>query len=106
VFNVDTGYPHGFARDSNEGVEILAYLAKHPEALIDEPKPPEPTAEQKASSIRSQRNSLISQCDWTVLADAPLSTSAKASWKTYRQALRDITLQDTFPNSVIWPIAP
>ena len=24
----------------------------------------------------------------------------------YRQALRDITDQETFPNSVIWPIKP
>ena len=24
----------------------------------------------------------------------------------YRQALRDITSQETFPNSVIWPIKP
>jgi hypothetical protein len=29
--------------------EVEAYLAEHPEALVPEPKPPEPTAEQKAA---------------------------------------------------------
>jgi hypothetical protein len=34
--------------------EVEAYLAEHPEALIDEPKPPKPTAEQIAQRERAR----------------------------------------------------
>ena len=34
------------------------------------------------------------------------SDEKKAEWLEYRQALRDITTQDTWPNYPVWPIAP
>jgi len=58
---------------------------------------------QKINSIRSERNGLLSECDWTQLPDAPVDKSA---WATYRQALRDITAQAGFPDSVEWPAKP
>lgn len=60
-------------------------------------------ADDKASAIRTQRDKLLSDCDWTQVADAPVD---KQVWATYRQALRDITSQETFPNSVTWPDKP
>lgn len=56
--------------------------------------------ESKANRIRNTRNRLLAASDWTQLAD---SSANKESWATYRQALRDITLQSTFPDSVTWP---
>ena len=44
-----------------------------------------------ADTLRGQRASLLSNSDWTVMSDSPLSDSKKAEWVTYRQALRDIT---------------
>ena len=41
--------------------------------------------------LREHRNRLLAQSDWTVMPDSPLSDSKQADWKTYRQALRDIT---------------
>tara|TARA_Y100001937_G_C6975984_1_gene265513 strand:+ start:339 stop:563 length:225 start_codon:yes stop_codon:yes gene_type:complete len=41
--------------------------------------------------LREVRNRLLSESDWTVMPDSPLSDSKKTEWKTYRQALRDIT---------------
>lgn len=59
----------------------------------------------KASTIyRIRRNSLLSASDWTQMPDVPANTSIK--WATYRQALRDITSQNTFPKSIIWPVKP
>ena len=43
------------------------------------------------NKLREQRNTLLLESDWTVMADSPLSDSKKVEWKTYRQALRDIT---------------
>jgi hypothetical protein len=56
-----------------------------------------------AEMVRVQRNELLSESDWTQVADAPVD---QAAWATYRQALRDITAQEGFPLSVTWPTKP
>lgn len=53
--------------------------------------------------IRSQRNALLSESDWTQVSDAPVDATA---WATYRQALRDITAQEGFPHDISWPEKP
>jgi hypothetical protein len=75
-------------------------------AAIPEPEPVPPTIEEQAATARAMRTALISQTDWTQLPDAPLTTEQKAAWVTYRQALRDITEQTTFPETIDWPVAP
>ena len=58
-----------------------------------------------AASNRYQRNSLLSEFDWTQVADAPVDTAA---WATYRQALRDITSHTNWPHldEADWPTKP
>lgn len=56
--------------------------------------------EQEAQRVRSERNRLLSESDWTQLADAPVDGTA---WSSYRQALRDLPQQDGFPWNVQWP---
>lgn len=53
--------------------------------------------------VRQERNALLAASDWTQVADAPVD---QAAWATYRQELRDITSQATFPSEVTWPVAP
>ena len=48
---------------------------------------------------------LLSGSDWTQLADAPLSAAQKKDWKTYRQTLRELPQQATWPE-VEWPAPP
>lgn len=57
----------------------------------------------KSYSIREKRDMLLVNSDWTQVADAPVDQTA---WATYRQALRDITQQEAFPNEVTWPVEP
>ncbi len=71
------------------------------ERWVLEPYTEEETAAQWAS-VRSQRNDKLATCDWTQLPDAPVDA---APWATYRQALRDITLQAD-PFNIVWPTAP
>ena len=59
-------------------------------------------SDRKASEIREQRNRLLAETDWMAGSDVTMSDS----WKTYRLALRDITLQDGFPDNVTWPEKP
>jgi hypothetical protein len=56
-----------------------------------------------AASARSQRDTLLTQTDWTQVADAPVD---KAAWAAYRQALRDIPQQAGFPTTITWPVKP
>lgn len=61
---------------------------------------------QKSEEIRKERNYRLSACDWTQNLDNKLTDSDKKIWLSYRQSLRDITLQTTFPFSVTWPVPP
>lgn len=53
--------------------------------------------------IRTERNFLLADSDWTQVADAPVD---QAAWANYRQALRDIPNQEGFPTDVAWPAKP
>lgn len=64
---------------------------------------PVPDVDAMAADIRSQRNALLSSCDWTQVSDAPANQPA---WAAYRQALRDIPSQPGFPWDVQWPTKP
>jgi hypothetical protein len=59
--------------------------------------------DEKATSVRSQRDDRLTRSDWTQVADAPVDQQA---WADYRQALRDVPSQAGFPYSVIWPEQP
>ena len=66
--------------------------------------PPPPSDEELAAQVRAERNRRLAQTDWTQLPDVPQATRER--WAEYRQALRDITLQDGFPAAVQWPEPP
>ena len=55
------------------------------------------------NSLRGYRNGLLAETDWMANSDSPAMTD---EWKTYRQALRDIT--NTYKNEreVVWPTPP
>lgn len=58
---------------------------------------------EAATNVRAYRDSLLTKTDWTQVSDAPVN---KEAWATYRQALRDISLQEGFPWDVTWPEQP
>jgi hypothetical protein len=57
----------------------------------------------QASAVRSQRNQLLTESDWTQLVDAQVDATV---WATYRQQLRDISVQAGFPWETTWPTKP
>ena len=70
----------------------------------NEPLPVEST-EVTWDTIRTKRDQLIRESDWTM---TPGATIDQAQWAAYRQILRDLpqTFAATGPESVIWPTAP
>jgi len=56
-------------------------------------------------SIRSIRDQILRDTDWTMTSGA---TVDQAQWAAYRQVLRDIpqTYKDKTPDDVVWPTQP
>jgi hypothetical protein len=58
------------------------------------------------AEIRSKRDSLLFESDWTQLADSPLTPESKAAWANYRQSLRNLPATILDDGSVSWPTKP
>ena len=54
-------------------------------------------------SLRTRRNQLLTESDWTQSRDVLLSNDEE--WKTYRQQLRDLP-KNTDPMNPVWPTKP
>lgn len=65
---------------------------------------PDLTEEEQSQFVRQKRNYLLSECDWSQLAD--VDDSIKQKFVPYRQLLRDIPEQPGFPFDVQWPSKP
>jgi hypothetical protein len=63
----------------------------------------EQRTQDQANTVRTERNQLLAECDWTQLPDAPVDVQA---WAVYRQELRNVPDQPTFPWNVTWPTKP
>ena len=60
---------------------------------------------RRMENLRAQRNQLLVETDWMGNSDVTMS----ADWKTYRQALRDITKTtpaDDALSNITWPKKP
>ena len=73
-----------------------------------ESKADELETEYKLNAVRSVRNQKLAETDWVVIKEREEggSVSNFADWKTYRQALRDITDSATSLDDVTWPEKP
>ena len=65
--------------------------------------------------VRQRRDALLAETDWVVTMHKELGTNIPAAWKTYRQALRDITNDLVVPfdkfdyvdmDAIDWPEKP
>ena len=59
-----------------------------------------------AEEARAMRDKLLLETDWTQVLDAPISAESREAFRVYRQALRDITEQESFPEVIDWPVKP
>ena len=87
---------------------LFAEMQPHAAPYVPPPPPPAPTPEELAAQVRTKRNRLLAESDWTQLADAraAMGEVKAAEWDVYRQALRGIPQQAGFPEDVVWPIQP
>lgn len=69
-------------------------------------KPVELTDEEVAERMRLKRDKLLEASDYYMMVDYPSTDDGVVAVKAYRQALRDITKQEGFPNEIEWPALP
>lgn len=105
VFEGPQAQPSRYQIAYRDGVEQLSdgkWYTKYNVSDLDAESIAVKDAEQ-ANSVRNQRNQKLKDTDWTQIADAPVD---KAAWATYRQELRDVPSQTSFPWDVQWPTQP
>ncbi len=56
--------------------------------------------------LRHERKLRLDETDWVVAKSTETGTPIPDEWKTYRQALRDITKTATSLDDVTWPTKP
>lgn len=93
-----------YNQDLSESVALLDGVWTQQWSLVDA-SAEDVAARNDAQSrtVRSYRNDLLAESDWTQLADA---TADKTAWASYRQALRDVPNQAGFPHNITWPTTP
>jgi len=62
--------------------------------------------EHNVKMLRMVRSMKLTETDWVVTMHKELGTNIPTAWKTYRQALRDITDDATSLDDVTWPEKP
>jgi len=90
--------------DSNWPKEGLKNWKNISPNVWEEIIPEEVSSEKLEMQIRSHRDNLLKNSDWTQLPDVP--KGLKTIWAKYRQELRDVPQQEEFPKNVIWPEEP
>ena len=63
-------------------------------------------AASKLAVLRDERNAKLAETDWLITMHKEKGTNIPTAWKTYRQALRDITDSATSLDDVSWPEKP
>lgn len=61
---------------------------------------------EQAKSVRVTRDAMLAKTDWVVIKATETGTPVPADVATYRQALRDVTAQEGFPWTIVWPTQP
>ena len=63
----------------------------------------QPTTDEKWAKIRSKRDLLLHETDWSALADSPAISDAMTD---YRKALRDLPASESNPDDIVFPDRP
>lgn len=56
--------------------------------------------------LRTKRDRLLKESDWTQFQDSPLDEKKRGAWRAYRQALRDLPKSAKSPAAIKFPDAP
>lgn len=99
--------PYFFCPNTNDTWPVYLYLQElYDRGEINPDFDEDADADSLAASKRSERDALLDETDKYMTTDYPITEETKEALREYRQALRDITEQEGFPNNIIWPTMP
>lgn len=78
----------------------------HPTQEQIDAKVAELASAEPLKKLRNERNKILAQSDWRVVRATETGVAMSNEWKTYRQALRDITQHYQSLDDVVWPTEP
>jgi len=94
----------------NDGESIIEGVADDSTQMVVDGRVVEIPATSADPEVLSRqnrmfRNQLLTKTDWTQVNDSPLSDADQLKYRTYRQALRDLTSHANWPelNEQDWP---
>jgi hypothetical protein len=89
---------------------LFNQMANNPETIPYVEPTPEELLAIKSEEVRAKRNNLLATVVDPIVMNSlrwgALTDNKKKEVSDYREALLDITSQETFPTSVIWPDQP
>jgi hypothetical protein len=93
--------------DLNSGVYKFKYVDGALVALSElEMKNHPVRIQNKLMEIRAKRDQLLSDCDFIMVSDSPVTDACKINFASYRQQLRDLPGQISDVDSFHWPTKP
>ena len=107
-FHPETGTILIMSENGVESIEKWEHktVSQPSKSAIDGIKDSTITDEQNIAALRAERNVKLAETDWVITMHKELGTNIPSAWKTYRQALRDITDDATSLDDVTWPEKP
>lgn len=99
-------YDH-FVVTANYRANLIAEIESSLEVWLQRGRDAE--YDHESGKVRAYRDQLLGICDTTYCNAsnwALMSEAKRLEWQEYKQALRDITEQEGFPQAVTWPVAP
>ena len=96
------------AHKDEDGKDVAAtYIQSH--FIKDDTAKDKRILDAEWVNIRTERDRLLAESDWTQANDTPLSDADVAKWKTYRTSLRDLPSDQsskTKYSDITWPTKP
>lgn len=68
--------------------------------------PLENVNESQLTLIRTRRDMMLRDTDWTQFPDSPLPIEKQAEFAQYRQSLRDVPQEYLTTGKITWPTKP
>lgn len=84
--------------NNSNGGNLISVSLGGGQYRLEEYKEPEKTTEELAQEKRAERDISLAQTDKYMLSDFPITDEKREQYKAYRQYLRDLPEQESFPN--------
>ena len=89
-----------------DGVDIQLTLEEETDRDAEETIWEEEGPARAMARLRTERNTKLTESDWTQYNDSPLDDEVKDDWTIYRQELRDLPATTDDPADPTWPEVP